>query len=345
MDILELENLIKNTLVSIDYEIKENFNLNKNDLNLFIEEVQDILEYYKFTIYKNAKKSICSKLNIKTDNSLSEEENQIIESYSFDKFLNKLSNKLTSININDEQILENILLIIIGECISLYKKFQIKNCESLNIKQIKITSDNNNCCELCQLNSKLVFDIDSFNLDNIHPYCKSTIIPISINSEINLSNSICDIIHVPTEFSKIINKTITKMSIHYKQWITKKEFIFIDDGESIQISDDNIKIPKQLLSIVDIENIIVKNLIKDKLLESIKIEEWEPLFKMKKDSKNVGDSCIIYSLPFITTTAQIDCKSYILENAVCYILKPDELKLIDNTAYNKFKIIFSNDSK
>ena len=114
MDLLDLDNMIKSTLVSIDFEIKENFNSNYNNWDSFIEEVDDILKYYRFTIYKNAKKSIMSKLDIKISNELDDVENDNIKNYNFDNFLNKLLSGIKNSEMSKEDLLEQILLIVIG---------------------------------------------------------------------------------------------------------------------------------------------------------------------------------------------------------------------------------------
>lgn len=333
-----MENSIKSTIVNINYEIDDNFKINKNNIGHFIEELKDVLDFYKFTIYKNAKKSIYSKLNLKI-NDVNNENDLFIENFNFDEFLNKLSCKLKNSNLDNKDILDDIKLIVNGECIKLFKFSQIQTCKILNIKTIKIIS-NTNCCDICKVQSKISLDVNKIIYNDIHPYCKFIIIPNYNKNKINISNKICTITHLPIEYNGIVNKLLLNLTIHYKDFITKKEFIFSDNINNINISGDTIKISNKILDVIDIEKIIIKNLIKDNLLTKINITEWDSIFKMKKDSKLKGDNYIIYTLPFVNTNAQYDCENYIIENAVQYILNKDELSIIDNNAFNKLKDIF-----
>lgn len=342
MDLLDLDNMIKSTLVSIDFEIKENFNSNYNNWDSFIEEVDDILKYYRFTIYKNAKKSIMSKLDIKISNELDDVENDNIKNYNFDNFLNKLLSGIKNSEMSKEDLLEQILLIIIGECIVLFKKFQIDTCRLNNIKYVKFISDDN-CCEICKLNSNILIDVNEFDLDNIHPYCKTSIIPLDYSRKINMSTKVCNITHMPSVFKGVATKITTKLFINCKDLITEKDFVFIDNGNKIIESGNRVTIPIDLLNIINIEKILVKYLLKDKLLEKLNISEWEALFNIKKDSRQVGDNCIVYSLPFINNLAQNSCEEYIIQNTIHYILDAKSLYSIDRNAYEKLKIIIKKE--
>lgn len=299
-----------------------------------MNEITDILDYYKFTIYKNAKKSIQSKIGLKQIN----EDEDYIDNFSFETFLNKLSLKIENMKL-DKDTFDDVKLIIDGECIKLFKYLQIIICKCNDINNVKILCSDN-CCDVCKTNSKLVINVDNFNINDIHPYCKSTLIPIYNKNKVNIANELCTITHLPIEYSSMVNKLLLKLKIYFKNVVTTKEFEILDDIDSIKILDNKIQIPIKLLATIDLERFLIRCLIKDKILETTNIEQWNSLYKIKKDSKNTGDNCIIYSLPFITNQAQLSCENYIVENATQYIINKNDLQIVDKSAYDILDNIF-----
>lgn len=335
--------MIKNTLISLENELEDLYNNNFNDWDNFIIDLNDSLDYFKFSIYKNAKKIIFLKIGNNSKISLDDTENTFLSSYSFDTFLDKLKKGIiNNENLDVKELYDKIVEIVIGECILIYKKFQILICQNNNIDKFKLITDSSCSCEICQLNSKLILDSNNFDINNLHPYCKNTIVPLKFNVVQNLNLQNCEFENIPNEFINIAKSICTKLFIHYKKYITNKKFIFTD-VDSIQFKDDIlISNNFNILCNLDITKIIVEGLLKDKFLESINLSEWEELYEIKKNSKQIGENCIIYSLPFVNNIASYNCESFVLQSMIYFICDPEKLKQMDITTYNKIDAILKN---
>lgn len=336
--------MIKSNLVTIAYEVEESYNNYYMKWNEFLEEVDDILSYYKSKIYMSGKTIINKKIGNTNKIELEDIDNEFLESINYNDFIEKLKNGIYNCcnNYSKEDLYDQIISIIIGECIILYKQSQIIECKNLNIKSFKLITDNNNCCEYCKIQSRFELNVNSFNIDNIHPYCKQSILPLDMSQTTNLNVQIADFENVPLVLMPIIKNIIIKLKIQLKDYLSYKKFIF-GDFNNIIINDDEILIPYKLISLINIEEIIVEQLIRNKLIQVVNINDWKENFNIKKDSKMLGDSCMIYSLPFINNVSTINCEEYIVQSAISYILNGQHLKNIDINAYNKLKELFKKE--
>lgn len=335
--------MIKSNLVTIAYEVEESYNNYYMKWNEFLEEVNDILSYYKSKIYLSGKTIINKKIGNTNKINLDDIDNEFIDSINYNAFIEKLKDGIYNCcnDYSKEELYDQIISIIIGECIILYKQSQIVECKNLNIKSFKLIADHN-CCELCKIQSRFELDTNNYSMDNIHPYCKQVILPLDISKTTNLTLQIADFVNVPSIFVPIIKNIITKLKIHLKDYISYKKFTF-GEFNSIIINDNEILIPYELTTSINIEEIITEQLIRDKLLEGININDWKENFNIKKDSKVLGDNCRVYTLPFVNNIATINCEEYIVQSSVNYILNGQYLKDIDINAYNKLKELFTKE--
>lgn len=336
--------MIKNILVSIEYEINENFKKYYGKWDLFIEEIKDILGYYKKSIYKCGKIVINKKIGNSTKNiQLNEIDKVFLDKYLFDDFLNTLNNAITSCtrNLNKNELYDELISIIIGELIILFKISQINECKNLNIKQVKLISDNIYSCDLCKTRSRFIYNVEDFNIKMIHPYCKLNIFPIC-DKTTDLNTTISKFKNVPFIYVNIIKNINMKLSIYLKKYITPKEFIFKNDLENIYIDNDKIYISLKLIDKLEIDKLIVRELLKDKLLQT-DLSWWEKEFNKIKNNKNIGDDCIIYATPLINNTSILNHKEYFIQSYINYILNSNDIKLINNDAYKQLKDLFGKE--
>ena len=81
--------MIKNILTSIEYEINEDYIQNFGKWDKFIENTNDILDYYKLSIYKAGKTNINQKINNSIKNiEQTKYDNDFLLAYNFTNFLN-----------------------------------------------------------------------------------------------------------------------------------------------------------------------------------------------------------------------------------------------------------------
>lgn len=336
--------MIKNILVSIDYEVKEAYHKDYGKWDKFIDELKNILDYYKSSIYKAGKMVLNKKIGKKVNRDIefTNIDNEFINNYDINGFIDKLQQAITNCcnDLTKEKLYDQLITIIIGECIILFKLSEINECKNLQIKKIKLISDDTYSCDLCKTNSKFAYSVDKFNREMIHPYCKLSILPISTNPT-NIKTSIAEFIDVPQIFESNIKNITTKLMIQLKQYITSKKFIF-GDYDSIISNDNMLQISNKLIDKINIEELIVRELLKDKLLLEID-QWWKDSYEIHKDSKTIGDGCIIYSNGFINNLAQINHEEYFIQSFIAYILYPTELRQIDINAYNKLKDIFNKE--
>lgn len=336
--------MIKNILVSMEYEIKEYYNKDYKKWDIFIDELTDILDYYKSSIYKAGKlitnKQIGQKVNREIE--FTKIDNKFISQYDLDGFINKLRQAIISCcdNLSKDELYDQVITIIIGECIILFKSAQTNECKNLGIEKIKLLSDDIYSCEKCKINSKFIYSVDDFDKTLIHPYCKLSILPISNNST-NIKTSVAEFVNVPQIFVPNIKNITMKLTIQLKKFITHKKFIF-GDFVGIKFNDDIIEISIKLIDKINIEEIIIRGLLKDKLLQEI-TTWWEDSYNIHKDSKSIGDGCVIYSNGFINNISQSSYNEYFTQSFIKYIIHPNELKQIDEPAYNQLKQILNKE--
>lgn len=364
IDKLDLGNNMKSNLKNIDKEVKSYYKilLNDNNIDEFCKNTIALLDYYVEPIVNNGKKQISKIMNYNIQRfDFSKEQKQYIKDYKKNilfNFENKLNNAITyylnkkdDLSLKDEFV-EDIIEIIINNCIKLFKHAQLLELKNKNINKITLISGNNSC-SICKLRSKFEYDIDTIlnkSNDIFHSFCKLTIKP-KINDD-NLLN-------------KTINNILNKLKIYIPELISEKEFKFNDDiinDEDFKELINNVEyknINSELLNRIStfksndkilissnhkqsLDYIIVKFLIIDKLLK-FNLDWWEKEYKIKQKTKYISNGIIIYSQPFINYIAEENYKSYFIESAVNYILQPQLLKLIDKKNYNKLKeVVFNN---
>jgi hypothetical protein len=335
--------MIKNILVSIEFEISEEYTKHYKKWDTFIDKLDDILNYYKFSIYKSGKQVLNKKIGSSENLELTEYDEQFLEEFNFIGFMNKTKLALESYEnkLSAKELYDQLIGIIIGECIILFKIAQINQCKNLNIEKIRLISDDNYSCDECKTYSKFVFNVDNFDISIIHPYCKISILPIC-NNATNIKTSVAEFTNIPFIFTNICKNITTKLTIQLKPFITPKKIIFIDTVDFIEIKDNEIYISNKMIDKLDIEKLIVKELLKDKLLSNMD-SWWEEQYNIKKSSKVTGDNCIVYSNYFINNQAQLNFTEYFIQCYIAYILHASLLKNIDIDAYNKIKDIFKKE--
>lgn len=337
--------MIKNILVSIDYELKEAFNNNYGKWDLFKNELNDILNYYKKGIYKSGKTILNKRINNKNKIiELSDTDNKYIDNFSFNDYINDLIINIIKFEkkLSKEDLYDKIIYYTIGECIKLFKLSQINCCKELNIKHFKIICDDQYSCNVCKTLSKFILDVDTFNSELIHPYCKITILPLIYNNQ-NFKTSIAEFINIPNIFISIIKNIIMKLNIQLKDFITFKTFEFTDKIDYIIINNDKILISNKIIDKINIEEIIVRELLKDKMLDNIDSNKWEKHYNTKKDSKIIGDNCIIYNNYFVNSQSESNYIEYFIQSYINYILHASVLKNSDIIAYNMIKNIIEKE--
>jgi hypothetical protein len=81
--------MIKNILVSIEFEISEEYTKHYKKWDTFIDKLDDILNYYKFSIYKSGKQILNKKIGSSENLELTEFDEQFLEEFNFISFMNK----------------------------------------------------------------------------------------------------------------------------------------------------------------------------------------------------------------------------------------------------------------
>jgi hypothetical protein len=335
--------MIKNILVSVEFEISEEYTRYYGQWDTFADKLNDILNYYKFSIYKSGKTILNKKVGSSYNAELTGLDEQFLEEFNFVEFIDKIKLAVESYKdkLSRKKLYDQLIAIIIGECIILFKIAQINQCKNLDIEKVRLISDDNYSCDECKTYSKFVFNVDEIDIDIIHPYCKISILPICKNST-NLKTSVAEFTDIPYIFINTCKNITTKLAIQLKAFITPKKFIFVDSINNIEIKEDEIYISNNIIEKLDIEKLIVKELLKDKLLSNMD-NWWEEQYNTKKASKVIGDNCIIYSNYFINNESQLNYIEYFIQYCISYILHSSLLKEIDIEAYNKIKNIFNKE--
>lgn len=341
----ELHNYYKQFIDSI-----ENNSLQPSNINHFTDNVVALLDYYIEPIFNSGKKIITKRLNTQfTKNKFAESEQSFIDGYrknylnQFKENLNKAIENCFDDRENDKEFYEDLVQIIIADCIKLFKYAQLSECINNNITEVKINTDNDSC-PICR--TKLQFKQSTAKLmkeiDNLHSFCKFSI-------DLNINNQISNIQQ--------------RLKISLPELITDKEFVVVEDVVSIpEFADilrnkyDEEKVSKILeqinnrIAVFEVDNkiflsknclnklqyFVTRALLKDKLMQ-YDLSWWEEEYKKKQESKYVGDNVAIYAEPFVSYIAEQDYKSYFLESAIYFILDPDLLKVIDQENYNQLQ--------
>lgn len=334
--------MIKNILTSIEFEVSEDFQKCFGQWDEFANKLKDILEYYKLSIYKSGKTVLNSKIGINSRSvDLTIIDNEFLNKINFSEFIHKIESALKKYEdkLPRKELYDQVISIIIGECIILFKLAQINECKNKNIIKIKLVSDDNYSCNECKLYSKFTYDVENFNANMIHPYCKISILPIC-NKSTNIKVSNADFVSVPFVFTSIIKNITTKLSIQLKQFLTYKEFIFKEEINKIIIEGNKVYIPLSLIEKLDLESLIVRELLYNKLIDR-DLTWWENTYKDK--NKVMGDNCIVYSTPLINNKAQLNYKEYFVQSYISYILHPSILKDVDIEAYDQIKNVLGKE--
>lgn len=382
---------MKNYLIAIDNELKEYYSKYINNVKVdnlaefeltvseFCENVVAVVDYYIEPIFNNGKMIVYKKLGLPIQKkSFTENDIEFIKNYKLHD-LGKLNDTLKSAIINcyeyrtsDAEFYEDIIEVIIGKCLKLFKLSQLLEYKNQNIDNINLFS-NNSGCVICQTLSKFTHNVDELisNIDNLHPYCKLTIEPINNLNYINfiIDKTQIEFLNLPINLKDNINSLITQLKIYCKDKITDKTFIIVDNinneqdfntllqskysedkirelqsqiDNTIGLFEHNNKIFISKNHLIKLDYFIVKSLLKDKLMD-INLEWWKKEYYNKQKTKYIADDIAIYTNPFINYLAEQNYELYFLESAINYILNPQLLKDIDYNCYDKLKHIAFND--
>lgn len=340
---------MKNYLIDIDNEIKDYFNTSLNEKKL-CENIIALLDYYTEPIIKSGINLTRKKLKLSNISNLNDENyKENVDKFKFE-YLKELENMiLASLSIKNtkDNFIDELIEIIIGICLGLFKWAQLYEYQINDINHIYINTDFNSC-KLCQTKSKFKISIEEAILD-IHPYCKTIFMPFNNHSIL--------IDKVKQITSKL------KMIIHEKY--NHKEFILIDNLSENELFINNLFLNKE-------EDISIITKVKDKILsyeESnivyinsetfsyldyiivshcidttiINEEWWKNTFNEKLENKYIGENMVIYMNPFISYNCEQGYMSYYSESLIHYIIDSNKLKSIDEKAYNELKTnVFNN---
>jgi len=334
--------MIKNTLTSIEFEVNEDYNKYFGQWDEFTEKIKDIFDYYKSSIYKSGKIILNNKIGIKQkDMDFTKIDNEFLDGIDFSIIILKIREAIEyhQKELSKKELYDQIIFSIIGECITLFKLAQINQCKNQNITKIKLLADDNYSCDECKVNSKFTYNVENFDNSVIHPFCKISILPIS-NRITNIKTNNANFINVPIVFSNTIKNIMMKLTIQLKQYLTYKEFIFEENINNISIDSDKVHISLRLMEMLDIESLIVRELLYDKLT-NFDLTWWKKTYESRK--KVMGDNCYIYSTPFVNNLAQSNYTEYFTQCYISYILHPTILKDIDMEAYNQIKSILEKE--
>lgn len=379
---------MKNYLVSIDNEVKENYTkFLKSDNNNFISNVNEfcdsivaLLDYYAEPMYKSGRTYILKRIYGSIDSKLTDIEDDFIFKYksdtitNFGKKLNRAICECFENRENDKEFYNQIMEIIVGQCIRFYKHSQLFTCKNNDITDIKLISDNNKSCPICCTMSKFSQKVETLisDIDKFHPFCKLVIdLPTKhqfIASTIIPTTDI-ELINLPTELKTKANNFISLLKRSIPDLITNKKIKFVENiTEETELNDflfekfgeertKDIKstIENQVMyfkttdvllisykSLNNFEYIITLALLEEKL-KDIDIYWWTSAYNAKQKSKYIGDKVALYSVPFVSYIAEQNAKSYFIESAIYYVINPNLLKTIDIDNYDRLKeFVFKN---
>lgn len=380
---------MKNYLIAIDNEIKEFYSKYIKDIDdigfeLAVEEFCDnsiaIFDYYTEHIYTNGKMSVYKKLGLPVQKKpFINEDLEFIKNYKLNN-LGELNSTLQTAIINcyeyrdsDVSFYEDIIEIIIGKCLKLFKQSQLMEYKIQNIDKVNLISDINNSCAICQTLSKFTHNTNDLinNIDNLHPYCKLSIEPAVNINDINFTVDKTQIgfLNLPVNLQDSINAVLMQLKIYCKDKITDKTFIIVDNinnendfnnllkskytedkinelkidiNNTIGYFEYNNKVLISKNNLTKLSYFIVRGLLKEKLF-NIDLTWWKEEYYNRQKEKYILDDIAIYVKPFISFLAEQNYESYFLESAIHFILNPKFLKDIDCDCYNKLKYeVFNN---
>jgi hypothetical protein len=388
LDRLQVEQIMKNYLVSIDNEIKESYAKflagNKNDfvrnVNEFTESIEALLDYYTEPMYKSGRTYILKRIYASIDSELTDAEDEFIFKYksntigSFGRTLKSAISECFHDRVSDKEFYNQIIEVVIGQCIQLYKHSQLLTCKNHEINEIRLISDHDNSCPICQTMSKFAHNIDNLlaDINKFHPFCKLAI-ELPIRKEITANTIIpttdIELINLPTELKVKVNNFVSLLKRNVPDLVTTRKIKFVNNiTEEVEFNEflldkfgeermqeikptvDNqvmyFKTEDVLLinnkALNRLEYIMTLTLIEDKL-KDMDIYWWTNAYNNKQKSKYVGDKVALYSEPFVSYIAEQNAQSYFIESAIYYVINPKFLKTIDADNYDRLKeFVFNN---
>ena len=370
LDKLWVDGSMKNYLIAINTELKTfyselitNYQKENNQFDDvvtdFCDNITATLDYYTVPIYNKGRNIVQKNLNIKlaTKNDLTQIESNYIEKYKIEK-LNQFNDTLkTAIiacfndRISDDDLCNQIMEVIMSQCLKLFKVAQLLECQKNSITKIKFNTDENSCFK-CQTLSKFSHNVDKLinNIDDSHSFCKFSInLQINIENQVNLIKSrlnisfpelvtsktfkmVNDIIDEP-EFILLLQQKFNSEKVSELKEQLKNQISYFTNSNEVLISKSYIN---------ELEYIITSVLLKDKLLME-DFSWWKENYFKRQESKYVGNDVAIYSKPFINYIAEQNPESYFLESCIAYILQPKLLKSIDLENYDRLKTFIFKD--
>jgi hypothetical protein len=372
LDKLQVNKVVKNYLISIDNELKnkylqmistaniENKSIEESEVEAFVDTMISLLDYYSEGIYKRGISSITKDKSI-FNNELLDEYKTKLEEFAI--------NMKEAINgcygeYDDDSLYDQIICIVISNCLNLFKQAQLETCIKLGIKEITLISSKESC-QICRTKSKFKYTPEYLlkNIETFHPFCK---LNICIDNYINFNvpNTNIKFINMPDKFLSRIKSIISLLRIYAKDIITDKTFIFEDKDEivkEINFPDIDNVLKESNSSILfldktddekiisnscgdELDYIIIRELIKEKINDDL--EWWRDKFARKLSSKFIGDNCALFADPFINYIAEQDYESYFIESSIAYILDASLLKDIDLECYERLKtFVFKTEFK
>lgn len=354
---------MKNYLLAIDNELQNQYdifinktsidNIDKTSAEL-CEDIIALLDYYIEPIFNNGKNISRKKLGLpNVKNEFSDEELNFISNYktiALNEFSEKLQQAIAECYENrksDKILYEQIIEVIVRECIKIFRYAQLSEFNNNNIEEIYLITDND--CYVCSLQSKFKQNVKKLmnEIEDIHPFCKviyeAYLIPENILKQIDTISSKLKI-GIPnliTNYDFKIVDNICKEEIFINELNKKydddkiKELLPIIDNNIICFkSDSKILISNNHLN--DLEYIVIKSLIEDKIMNN-DLAWWKNEFYDRQNYKYVGDEVAAYLKPFVNNIAEQNYESFFIESSVEYIRNSNILKQMDIDNYNHLK--------
>lgn len=385
LDKLQVSGVMKNYLIAIDNELQENFkqmvnqaaneNLD-NAVTKFVDGVAALLDYYAEPIFKGGRSVVAKKIGTVIAKTIDETEIALVNEYkerTIERFSNNLHEAIVACfedRESDDILYDEIIAIVVADCIRFFKLAQIESCVKQGIDSVKLSSSRQSC-PICQTKAKFSHKtIDLLNdPDSFHPFCK---LSLEINNDketvLTIPTTNIKLDNVPDKLAVRAKNIVGTLRIYAKALITDKSFIFVNDifdyklskdiigkygpdreaeikkaigsGMVLYETEDDILVSKD--NCENIEYIIVSCLLKDKIKE-VDSYWWRDEFAKRSASKYIGEGAAVFARPFVSYAAEQNWESYLFESVVFYILEPQLLKEIDPENYDELKKIVFND--